>query len=58
MNKITRFLVLTLLVIAAITSYSYGSSTGIFAFLILGFIFETCFWVSLVRQKRRKNAGL
>ena len=58
MNKITRFLVLTLLVIAAIASYSYGSSTGIFAFVILGFIFETCIWVSVVRQKRRKDAGV
>ena len=58
MNKMVHFLVLTLLAIAAIASYSYGSATGIFIFLILGFIFETCFWVGLVRQKRRKAAGV
>jgi hypothetical protein len=50
MNKIYRFVILTALIIAAISSYSYGNSTGVFAFIILGFAFEALFWVSLFRK--------
>jgi len=53
MKKTYRFIVLTLLIIAAISSYSYGSSTGILLFIILGFTFEGFFWFNLFRKKKQ-----
>lgn len=53
MNKIYRFIILTALIIAALVSYSYGSSTGIFVFIILGFAFEGMFWFGLFRKKKK-----
>lgn len=55
MNTIIRFLILAALIFAAIGSYSYGSSTGVFFFIILGFIFEGLFWIKLFRKKRNNG---
>jgi hypothetical protein len=52
-NKIYRFIILTALIIAALVSYSYGNSTGIFVFIILGFTFEGMFWFGLFRKKKK-----
>ena len=52
MNKIYRFLILAALIIAALGSYSYGNSAGIFLFIMLGFAFEGLFWFSLFRKKK------
>lgn len=54
-NKAYRFIILALLIAAAISAYSYGSSTGIFVFVILGFAFEGMFWMSLFRHKKQSN---
>lgn len=51
MNKIIKFLILAVLAFAAISSYSYGNSTGMFVFIILGFIFEGLFWTGLIGKK-------
>jgi len=55
MNKIYRFLILAALIFAALASYSYGNSTGIFVFVILGFIFEGLFWTGLFSNKRKHD---
>ncbi|WP_175405863.1 hypothetical protein [Shewanella sp. MEBiC00475] len=54
MNKITRFLILAVLIFAALSSYSYGNATGIFVFIILGVIFESLFWIGLFRKNKKK----
>jgi len=53
MNKLYRFLILTVLIIAALSSYSYGNSTGLFVFVLLGFAFEGMFWVGLFQNKKK-----
>jgi hypothetical protein len=55
-NKIYRFLILAVLIIAALSSYSYGSSTGVFVFVILGFIFEGLFWFGLFRKSPKNSS--
>jgi hypothetical protein len=52
-NKIIRLLILAVLIFAALGSYSYGNSTGIFFFIILGFIFEGLFWTGIFRKKKK-----
>lgn len=56
MNKIYRFLILAVLIIAALSSYSYGSSTGVFVFVILGFVFEGLFWFGLFRKSPKSSS--
>ncbi|MFT6270685.1 MAG: hypothetical protein ACJAVV_003524 [Alphaproteobacteria bacterium] len=52
MNKIYRFLILAALIFAALGSYSYGNSTGIFVFIMLGFAFEGFFWLGLFGKNK------
>ena len=54
-NKVYRFLILAVLVIAAFSSYSYGNSTGVFVFIILGFVFEGLIWVGLFRKSPKSS---
>ena len=54
MNKIYRFLILTVLVIAALSFYSYGNASGVFVFIILGFVFEGLFGFRLFRKNAKK----
>jgi hypothetical protein len=56
MNKIYRFLILAVLIIAALSFYSYGSSTGVFVFVILGFVFEGLFWFGLFRKSPKSSS--
>lgn len=51
MNSFTRWLILAALIIAAIACYSYGSSTGLFVFIIIGAIFELAFWFGIFSRK-------
>jgi len=51
-NKLYRFLILAVLIFAALSCYHYGSATGIFVFVILGFIFEGLFWFGLFSKKK------
>lgn len=55
MNKICRFLILAALLVAAISAYSYGSATGVFVFIILGFVFEGLFWFGLFGKKSKTS---
>ncbi len=52
MNKVYRFLILAVLIVAALGSYSYGNSTGMFVFIILGFLFEGLFWLGLFHKHK------
>jgi hypothetical protein len=54
-NKIYRFLILAVLIIAALSSYSFGNSTGVFIFIILGFVFEGLFWFGLFRKSTKSS---
>lgn len=47
-----RWLIVFFCLIAALVSYGVGSSTGIFLFVILGFIFEMLFWFKLYPRKK------
>ncbi len=52
MSKLYRFSILVLLIVAALSAYSYGSTSGLFVFIIIGFIFEGMFWIRLFRKKK------
>lgn len=57
MNSFTRWLILVLLIIAGITSYSYGSYTGMFIFIIAGAGFELVFWFGLLSRKNKHSSS-
>ncbi len=52
MKTLYRVLILLALIITAIGFYSYGNSTGLFIFIILGFLFEGAFWLKLFKRKK------
>ncbi|RUO69408.1 hypothetical protein [Idiomarina ramblicola] len=54
MKKLYRYLIAFALLIAAISSYSFGNQTGLFVFIILGFAFEAAFWFGLFPVRKRK----
>lgn len=51
MNSFTRRLILAALTVAAIVCYSYGSSFGLSALIIIGAIFELAFWFGMFSKK-------
>ena len=55
MKGIYRILIALVLLVAAITSYSMGIQSGVFLFVILGFILEGAFWFGLFPVKRQKR---
>jgi type IV secretory pathway TrbL component len=56
MNTITKWLILLVLIFTAIVFYSYGNSTGMFIFIILGFLFEGAFWLTLFNRKKKLSS--
>jgi hypothetical protein len=52
MNKLSRWIVLPLLAIAAIFFYRIGNSSTLIMFLLLGFIIELAFWLKAFPKKR------
>jgi hypothetical protein len=56
MSTITKWLILLVLIFTAISFYSYGNSTGMFIFIILGFIFEGAFWLKLLKRKEKRSS--
>jgi hypothetical protein len=56
MNSFTRWLILAILIIAAVACYSYGSSTGIFIFIIAGVGFELAFWFGIFSRKKKRSS--
>ncbi|CAH9050755.1 hypothetical protein PSECIP111951_02135 [Pseudoalteromonas holothuriae] len=53
MKTVYRFLVLFALIVAAIASYTYSSTTGLFIFVMLGFTFEAAFWLKVFPNKKK-----
>jgi hypothetical protein len=55
MKLLYRWILVFVFLVAALASYSAGSSTGVFLFVILGFLFECGFWVKLFPTKKKSN---
>ncbi|MEQ3640889.1 MULTISPECIES: hypothetical protein [Alteromonas] len=55
MPPFIRITIALLFLFAALFSYSMGFETGLFALVVLGFIFEAGFWLGLFPIKRRKQ---
>lgn len=55
MKIILRLVIVIALLAAAIASYSAGISSGVFIFIVLGFLFEAGFWFGLFPRKRRRQ---
>jgi len=55
MNKISRLIILALLIFAAIACYVTGFGAGANAIIFLGVAFELAFWIKLYATKREKN---
>ena len=55
MKGIYRILIAVILLMAAIASYSFGIQSGVFLFVVLGFILEGLFWLGLFPTKRQKS---
>lgn len=53
MKKLYRWIILALLLFAALSAYSYGNATGVFVFIVLGFLFEGAFWFGLFGKKKK-----
>lgn len=57
MNSVLKWLIFSALIIAAITCYSYGNSTGSFIFVIIGAGFELAFWFGLLSTKKKQSSS-
>lgn len=55
MKIILRLVIVLALLAAAIASYSAGISSGVFIFIVLGFLFEAGFWFGLFPRKPRRQ---
>ena len=55
MQIILRSLVALIFIAGAFSAYSYGHTTGLFIFIILGFCLEAAFWLKLFPPKRRRD---
>ncbi|WP_339719894.1 hypothetical protein [uncultured Paraglaciecola sp.] len=50
----SRWIVLPILALAAITFYSIGNFSSLIVFLIIGFMFEMAFWFKAFPKRRKK----
>jgi len=55
MNTAVRWLIVVTLLIAAIGSYTIGSTKSLGIFLVLGVIFELCFWFGIFGDFSKKK---
>ncbi|MGE6454189.1 hypothetical protein ACQKC5_17570 [Shewanella baltica] len=53
MKPVTRWISLSLLLVAALSAY--GSATSAMAFIILGMLLEGTFWIGLLGKRKPKN---
>jgi hypothetical protein len=56
MKTLYRYIIVFALLVAAIALYSAGNQTGMFIFIVLGFLLEGAFWFGLFPMKRSKNS--
>ena len=57
MNSFTEWVILAALILAALTCYSYGSSTGLFVFILIGALFELAFWFGIFSKKDKHSSS-
>ncbi|GHE76828.1 hypothetical protein [Thalassotalea profundi] len=57
MNRVTKWIILAILILAALACYSYGNSTGLFVFMIMGVIFELAFWFGVFSKKGKHSSS-
>ena len=55
MKSVFRYLLIIALLVGALSAYSYGNQTGVFLFVLLGFVLEAGFWFELFPIKRRNQ---
>ena len=55
MKRIYRYLLIFALLVGALAAYSYGNQTGVFLYVLLGFVLEAGFWFGLFPIKRRNQ---
>ena len=55
MKRLSRWLILLGLIIAAAISYSIGFMRGVMIFVVLGILFELAFWVGLFRSDPKQT---
>ena len=53
MKVIYRLLIIIGALLGALACYSMGMQSGIFLFIILGFLLEGAFWFGLFARKRK-----
>lgn len=53
MKTLLRYLIIFAFLMGAIASYSAGNHTGMFIFVLLGFLLEGAFWFGLFPLKRK-----
>ncbi len=53
MTILTKWIILIILLVAAIISYSYGFSQGIILLIGLGFILESAFWLGVFSKNKK-----
>ncbi len=56
MPKLSRVLLLTLLIVGALTCYFAGSTTGTVAFFVLGGVLEIAFWFGLFKGFKKRGS--
>jgi membrane protein implicated in regulation of membrane protease activity len=57
LNSFTRWIILAVLILAAIACYSYGNSTGLFVFIVVGVIVELAFWFGVFSKKDNHSSS-
>ncbi|WP_343856021.1 hypothetical protein [Aliiglaciecola litoralis] len=50
-----RWILLCLMIVAAIGCYLIGSATGMVVLIILGVCIELAFWIGILNTKRKKT---
>jgi len=54
MIGVKRFIVLLMLILAAIACYSAGFNAGLWGFLVLGGVLELTFWLGIMGVDKEK----
>jgi len=55
MKSFHKWIILFILLMAALASYSYGFSAGAFAFVGFGVVFELLFWFGIFRKTSEQS---
>lgn len=56
MKVFHKWVIIAVLLFAALASYSYGFSEGVFIFVALGIVFELLFWFKIFGKKHSDNS--